>query len=202
MGLTRSAWAATSPGARAGRLSVLLMAGVSSVFLVGCGSSSPSGSSTSSTSASTTTSPTTTSSAASTPGSTGAPPFYEVSAATVKGLGTVLVDGQGFTLYLFVPDRQSGTSKCYGSCAQGWPPLLLPAGVTTPVAGTGVESSLLGTTRRNDGTVQITYNKWPLYTYVTDSTPGQATGQDVDNLGGLWYVLSPAGKEITTPIKH
>jgi predicted lipoprotein with Yx(FWY)xxD motif len=192
-GLARSAPPATSPWTRAARLSVLVIVGASPMLLAGCGSSSPAKSSSSSTS---------TSGPATTPGSTGAPPFYEVSTATVRGLGTVLVDGQGFTLYMFVPDRQSGTSRCYGSCAQGWPPLLLPAGVTTPVAGVGVESSLLGTTHRSDGTVQITYDKWPLYTYVTDSTPGQATGQGVDNLGGLWYVLSPAGQVVTTPIKH
>jgi len=129
-----------------------------------------------------------------------APPFYEVTTGTVKGLGTVLVDGQGFTLYLFVPDKQSGTSTCYGRCAQGWPPLLLPTGVTTPVAGPGVQASLLGTTRRTDGTTEVTYNKWPLYTWVTDSEPGEATGQDLNNLGGLWYVLSPDGKAITTRI--
>jgi predicted lipoprotein with Yx(FWY)xxD motif len=123
-----------------------------------------------------------------------------VSTGTVKGLGTVLVDGQGFTLYMFVPDKQSGTSTCYGRCAQGWPPLLLPAGVTAPVAGPGVKSSLLGTTHRTDGTTQITYNKWPLYLWVTDSQPGEATGQGLDNLGGLWYVLSPDGQEITTKV--
>jgi len=115
----------------------------------------------------------------------------------VKGLGTVLVDGQGMTLYLFVPDKQSGVSTCYGSCAQGWPPLVLPTGVTAPVAGGGARSSLLGTSHRSDGTVQVTYNKWPLYTWVGDSVPGQATGQGIDNLGGLWYVLSPSGSTVT-----
>ena len=61
-----------------------------------------------------------------------------------------------------------------------------------------MHSSLLGTTRRTDGTVQVTYNKWPLYLWVGDSQPGQATGQGLNNLGGLWYVLSPTGKTITT----
>jgi predicted lipoprotein with Yx(FWY)xxD motif len=115
----------------------------------------------------------------------------------VKGLGTVLVDGQGLTLYLFVPDKQSGTSTCYNACAQGWPPLLLPAGVSAPVAGSGVNSSLLGVTHRTDGTNQVTYNKWPLYLWVSDSEPGQATGQALNNLGGFWYVLSPSGNAIT-----
>ena len=125
------------------------------------------------------------------------PPFYEVKTGRVKGLGTVLVDGQGLTLYLFVPDKQSGRSTCYKRCAQGWPPLLLPTGVTTPVAGRGVKASLLRTTRRRDGTTQITYNRWPLYLWVGDSGPGQATGQGINNLGGLWYVVSPDGKAIT-----
>jgi predicted lipoprotein with Yx(FWY)xxD motif len=129
---------------------------------------------------------------------TTAPPFYEVQTGRVKGLGSVLVDGQGMTLYLFVPDKQSGQSTCYKRCAQGWPPLLLPAGVTTLVAGRGVKASRLGTTHRKGGTTQITYNRWPLYLWVGDSGPGQATGQGINNLGGLWYVLSPDGKTITT----
>jgi len=126
-----------------------------------------------------------------------APPFYEVQTGRVKGLGTVLVDGQGMTLYLFVPDKWSGHSTCYKLCAQGWPPLLLPIGVTKPVAGRGVKASLLRTTRRKGGTTQVTYNRWPLYLWVGDSEPGQATGQGINNLGGLWYVLSPDGNAIT-----
>ncbi|MGA2519980.1 MAG: hypothetical protein ABSG81_04075 [Acidimicrobiales bacterium] len=143
---------------------------------------------------------TATSAATSPAGSTGSgsAPYYEVRTGTVKGLGTVLVDGQGLTLYMFEPDKQSGTSSCYGACAQGWPPLLLPAGASAPVAGPGVHASLLGTTRRSDGTTEITYDRWPLYLWVNDSQPGQATGQALDNLGGLWYVLSPAGTVITT----
>jgi predicted lipoprotein with Yx(FWY)xxD motif len=114
----------------------------------------------------------------------------------VPGLGTVLVNGQGFTLYVFAPDMQSGTSKCYGQCAQGWPPLVLPSGVTQAPAGSGVKEALLGTTQRTDGTVQVTYNKWPLYTWVIDSAPGDATGQDLNNLGGKWYVITPEGQLI------
>jgi predicted lipoprotein with Yx(FWY)xxD motif len=129
--------------------------------------------------------------------STGAVPVYEVTTGKVPGLGTVLVNGQGFTLYLFVPDKQSGNSTCNGTCAIAWPPLILPTGVSAPVAGSGVKSSLLGTTKRADGSVQVTYNRWPLYTWQGDSTPGQATGQGINNSGGLWYVLSPSGAEIT-----
>ncbi|MGO9027948.1 MAG: hypothetical protein ACLQOZ_04865 [Acidimicrobiales bacterium] len=182
------------------RIHLALAAVVGSVVVAGCGSSSGTStahSSTPPTAASTTTTSTT-------PGTTtttaagGTSPYDEVRTGTVKGLGTVLVDGQGMTLYLFVPDKQSGASVCYGTCAQAWPPLLLPTGATATVAGPGVQSSLLGTTRRTDGTTQIMYNKWPLYLWVNDSQPGQATGQGINNLGGLWYVVSPDGLAITT----
>jgi predicted lipoprotein with Yx(FWY)xxD motif len=176
-----------------------LVAVVSPVALAGCSSSSSSPTTTShpSTTPSTVSTPTTGGTTAATASGGGTPAIYEVRTGQVKGLGTVLVDGQGLTLYLFVPDKQSGASTCYNACAQGWPPLLLPTGVTTPVAGSGVKTSLLGTTPRTDGTTQVTYNKWPLYLWVGDSEPGQATGQGLNNLGGLWYVLAPDGKTIT-----
>ena len=179
-------------------LPVAVVAVVSPVVLAGC-SSSPSSSSTTTSLPTTTTSTTspTTGAATATTAPGGTPAIYEVRTGNVKGLGTVLVDGQGLTLYLFVPDKQSGASTCYSTCAQGWPPLLLPTGVTTPVAGSGVRTALLGTTHRTDGTTQVTYNKWPLYLWVGDSEPGQATGQGLDNLGGLWYVLAPDGHTIT-----
>ncbi|MGO9343755.1 MAG: hypothetical protein ACLP6E_14750 [Acidimicrobiales bacterium] len=165
------------------------MVGVAALALplAGCGSSSPS-----SAASSTTTPPNTTST------EEPAGPVYQVRTGTVNGLGTILVDGQNLTLYLFVPDKQSGKSSCYGTCAQAWPPLLLPTGVKKPVAGAEAQSSLLGTTRRTDGTTQITYDKWPLYLWVGDSQPGQATGQGLDNQGGLWFVLAPDGAEVTT----
>ena len=170
-----------------GRLAAAVLG---AAVLVGSASVSASAS----TDATTSSAPATASQAAS---STQTPPIYEVKTGKVKGLGKVLVDGQGLTLYLFVPDKHSGHSTCYGKCADGWPPLLLPTGASSPVAGSGVKKSLLGTTRRKDGTVQITYNKWPLYTWVIDSAPGDATGQGINNLGGGWYVLSPSGAAIT-----
>lgn len=174
--------------------------------LTGCGgspSSHPAASASSTTSASTTTSATSATTTTSPAGSStstpsGVTPQYEVKTGTVKGLGTVLVDGQGFTLYMFEPDKQSGQSTCYGNCASAWPPLILPDGVTAGVAGPGVNPSLLGVTKRTDGTTQVTYDKWPLYLWVTDSEPGQATGQGLDNNGGLWYVLNPAGQVVKT----
>jgi predicted lipoprotein with Yx(FWY)xxD motif len=129
---------------------------------------------------------------------TGTSPYYEVKTGTVRGLGTVLVNGQGLTLYMFVPDDQRGRSTCYGACASGWPPLRLPSGQTVPVAGGQAKTSLLGTTTRTDGGVQVTYNGWPLYLWVGDTESGQATGQGIKSLGGRWYVLSPNGRVIKT----
>jgi predicted lipoprotein with Yx(FWY)xxD motif len=175
-------------------LGLVAAAGFATVCIAGC-SSSPSTATTTSTTAAPSTS---TTSASSTPTTT--PPSYELRTGTVNGLGTVLVNGKGLTLYMFVPDKQSGTSTCYGRCAEAWPPLVLPTGTTTPLAGPGIESSLLGTTHRTDGTVEVTYNKWPLYLWVGDSEPGQATGQAINNNGGLWYVLTPSGHLITTKL--
>jgi predicted lipoprotein with Yx(FWY)xxD motif len=107
-------------------------------------------------------------------------------------LGRVLVDSKGITLYDFVKDKGT-TSVCYGACAALWPPLLT---TSKPVAGTGVKASLLGTTKRKDGKLEVTYGGHPLYYFVTDRKPGQTTGQGVNQFGGPWWVLSRAGKEI------
>ena len=106
--------------------------------------------------------------------------------------GRILVDSKGITLYDFPPDKH-GMSACYGACAALWPPLLTSG---KPIAGPGVHASLLGTTRRKDGKVQVTYGGHPLYTFVTDRKPGQTTGQGVNQFGAPWWVISAAGKEI------
>lgn len=107
-------------------------------------------------------------------------------------LGRILVDGKGITLYDFAKDK-GGKSTCYGACAALWPPLIAKG---RPVAGTGVRASLLGTTKRSDGKLEVTYNGHPLYYFVTDRKPGQTTGQGVNQFGAPWWVISPAGKEI------
>src|SRR6266566_8675194 len=107
-------------------------------------------------------------------------------------LGRILVDSKGITLYDFVKDK-GGASSCYGACAALWPPLITKG---KPHAGPGVRASLLGTTKRKDGKLEVTYNHHPLYYFVTDRKPGQTTGQGVNQFGGPWWVLSPAGKEI------
>lgn len=125
-------------------------------------------------------------------------PEYEVTTGTVNGLGSVLIDGKGITVYMFVTDIRGHPSRCYDICAVQWPPVVLPPGVTRPMVGTGIRPALLGTATRTDGSVQVTYNGWPLYLWPPDKAPGQATGQALTNAGGLWYVLSPAGRPIVT----
>jgi predicted lipoprotein with Yx(FWY)xxD motif len=106
-----------------------------------------------------------------------------------EGLGQFLTDEQGLSLYLFTKDTPN-TSTCYDRCAENWPPLLTSG---SPVAGQDVDAALLGTTQRQDGSTQVTYNGWPLYYYVKDQQPGDTTGQEV---GDVWYVISPQGQEI------
>ena len=107
-------------------------------------------------------------------------------------LGRILVDSRGITLYDFVQDR-GRASTCYGACAALWPPLTTKG---KPVAGRGIRASLLGTTKRKDGKLEVTYKGHPLYYFVRDSKPGQTTGQGLNQFGAPWWVLSPAGKEI------
>jgi predicted lipoprotein with Yx(FWY)xxD motif len=114
-----------------------------------------------------------------------------VSAAEVGDLGTILVTAGGMTLYDFHKD-QGDRSSCYGACAAAWPPLLTEG---NPQAQGAADRSMLGTTRRKDGTVQVTYNGRPLYTYVADQKPGEANGNDVDQFGAEWYALQPDGEE-------
>ena len=111
-----------------------------------------------------------------------------------SNLGKILVDGQGRTLYLFEADKGTA-SACDGACASAWPPLTTD---DQPVAGAGVSASKLGTTKRGDGTTEVTYNGHPLYTYAGDSAPGQTNGQRSDGFGAEWYVLSAAGTPIET----
>ena len=107
-------------------------------------------------------------------------------------LGRILVDSRGRTLYLFENDKR-GHSACAGACATYWPPLLTRG---KPTAARAAKQALLGTTRRADGTTQVTYAGHPLYRFVQDTKPGQTTGQDLHDFGAGWYVLAPAGTKI------
>ena len=124
-------------------------------------------------------------------------PTWEVRASLVRGLGKIITDGRGFTLYIYVPDHQ-GHSACTGVCAAQWPPLVLPRGIRRPAAGPGVNPALLGTTRRAGGVLQVTYRRWPLYLWQGDIRPGQATGQ-AESMG-LWWTMSASGSIDRLPL--
>jgi len=107
-------------------------------------------------------------------------------------LGRVLVDGRGRTLYLFQRDKH-GKSACTGPCATAWPPLIVSG---KPLASAGARASLLGTTKRADGRLQVTYNHHPLYTFVKDTAKGQTNGENLDAFGAEWYAVSSAGAKV------
>jgi predicted lipoprotein with Yx(FWY)xxD motif len=163
------------------RASAYVVAALLAVPLVaGCGSSSSSDTSTSPSSSA----------------GTGSGSQEESGAETVKtastDLGTFLVDGEGKTLYLFEQDRTS-KSTCNGACLEDWP------AVTTdgaPQAGDGVTAAMLGTSRRGDGTSQVTYAGHPLYYFAGDSSTGDTNGQEVDAYGAEWYVLGTNGEAV------
>jgi predicted lipoprotein with Yx(FWY)xxD motif len=131
-------------------------------------------------------------------GATGekAPAGAESGAAvlTVAGapkVGAVLVNAEGFTVYDFRKDKGT-TSSCYGACEQAWPPVISEG---APTAGEGAMSSKLGTTKRKDGTMQVTYAGHPLYTFVEDRKPGEANGNGVSAFGAQWRALKGNGEE-------
>jgi predicted lipoprotein with Yx(FWY)xxD motif len=116
-----------------------------------------------------------------------------VSVGSASGVGKVLVDPKGFTLYYFEKDQKgSGKSKCEGACASAWPPLTTSS---APKAMGGVNSSMLGTIKRTDGTMQVTYAGWPLYTFVEDKKAGEDNGTDSKAFGATWYPIHSNGKK-------
>lgn len=122
------------------------------------------------------------------------------SQATVKtgstSLGTIMTDAKGMSLYIFRKDTVDN-STCYGTCATFWPPLLVSEGAQP--TGQGITATL-GITQRTDGTDQVTANGLPLYYFVRDLAVGDVNGQGSNGSGALWYVLSPSGEQITTPL--
>ena len=129
--------------------------------------------------------------ATSTPQATGA------RSATVRvgssSLGKILVDSHRRTLYLFKKDSGK-KSECFGMCASFWPPLRVTG---KPTVGTGLKASKVGTIKRSDGKRQVTYNGHPLYRFAKDTQPGDTNGQGLTAFGARWFVLSPAGRQIT-----
>ncbi len=168
------------------RFPSVLVALTAALAVAGCGSAG----STESTAAAGTSSPPATTSI-----SQPAPGKVEISTETLSGLGTVLVDGQGHALYIFLPDKHKQVT-CLSTCAQIWPPVKL-LNAQKPTISRQVKSSLVGSDSDSEGGRVLTYAGWPLYTYISDSAPGAAAGQALDANGGLWYVLSPSGAVIT-----
>ena len=165
-------------------ISAVLAGGATSSLsaLAGCSG----GGGTSSTSASSTSS---TSSQSSTGG--GSP---TVSVRSTGTYGDILVDSNGMSLYLLTNDTKgSNSSTCTGNCATYWPPVTVSS---SPTRGDNVTASL-GTFKRADGSTQVTAAGWPLYTFKSDSSPGDTQGQAVSSYGGTWYLLAPDGSPIT-----
>lgn len=106
--------------------------------------------------------------------------------------GQVVADAKGEAFYVFGKES-SAKSRCYGACARAWPPVLTRG---KPRAGKGAKANLLGTTKRADGKLQVTYDGQPLYYYI-DDTPGNILCQNVSEFGGLWLVVSPGGAPVT-----
>jgi predicted lipoprotein with Yx(FWY)xxD motif len=129
---------------------------------------------------------------ASSGGATGAAGGAAKVGAASSNLGRIVVNGTTRTLYVFEKDHH-GRSACYGACASYWPPLLSKG---KPVAASGTQQSLLGTTRRTDGAQQVTYAGHPVYEYAGDTKPGQTTGEGLTDFGAPWDAISPAGMTI------
>jgi predicted lipoprotein with Yx(FWY)xxD motif len=154
----------------------MILAAVAALAIAGCGGGGSSSSSSSS-------------EGAEPAAGTAAAGGSTVDAAEVSGLGPVLVDSEGLTVYEFTVDK--GTmSECYGECEAAWPPVTATG---KPTAGEGASASDLGTTKRKDGTEQVTYKGHPLYTFAADQAPGEANGNEDD---GTWFVLNEAGSAV------
>ena len=129
---------------------------------------------------------------------------YTVTPTTARGVtlstepspaGRILATPSGRTLYDFTPDTPTSSGCTKGLCVRLWPPLIVTG---APKVDSGLRPSLVGTVRRPDGQLQVTYGGHPLYTWIGDTTPGMITGQALLNVGGYWYVISPDGRQITT----
>jgi len=132
------------------------------------------------------------------PGATSSPPGTPEPPAALtvslrkSPLGQILVDGSGRTLYLFEADK-ANISNCYADCASVWPPLIASS---TPTGGAGINQSLLTTTTRKDGSLEVVYNGHPLYYFVSDKQAGDTTGQALSSFGADWYVISATGSKV------
>jgi predicted lipoprotein with Yx(FWY)xxD motif len=125
-------------------------------------------------------------------------PATKFSTASVSGVGTVVVDGKGRTVYILTSGGHTNVPCTNANgCTKLWPNLPLPGGMSAAKAGMGIKASLLGT-KKLSGKTYPTYGGWLMYEYSGDSGPGQANGQGIKSFGGTWYVISPAGMAIKT----
>jgi predicted lipoprotein with Yx(FWY)xxD motif len=123
-----------------------------------------------------------------------------ISEKTIPGVGTVLVNERGQTLYLLTSEKGGKEITCTqaNGCTKVWPETLLTSGMTAAKAGSGVQPSLLGTVKDASGSLEVTYNGWPLYTFSGDSGPDMANGEGITSFGGTWYVLNASGSPVTS----
>lgn len=140
------------------------------------------------------------SSAAGSPSSATAAASVTISAKSIPGVGTVLVNEHGQTLYLLTSEKDGKEITCTqaNGCTKVWPETLLTNGMTAAKAGSGVQSSLLRTLKDASGSLEVTYNGWPLYTFSGDSGPDMANGEGITSFGGTWYVLNVSGNPVTS----
>jgi predicted lipoprotein with Yx(FWY)xxD motif len=122
-------------------------------------------------------------------------PAITIRVRSLPGLGAVLVNSSGLTLYMFVPDARRRVT-CTKLCTANWPPVKISAGGRL-VAGPGIRAALLGSDPNPSGGRVVTYNGWPLYTYTSDLQPGEDSGQGIDLNGGDWFVIRPSGEPLT-----
>ena len=125
----------------------------------------------------------------STSGATGAAGKVTLMTSPNSEYGEILTDAQGRAVYMFTQDT-GDTSTCTGSCAVNWPPVLSEG---SAMAGAGIDQAMLGTTTRDDGTTQVTYNGHPIYYYAKDTSSGDVNGQGV---GDVWYLINAAGNQV------
>ena len=126
-------------------------------------------------------------------------PATKFGIANVSGVGSVLVDGKGRTVYILTSGGKTNVPCTDASgCTKLWPDLPFPDGVSAAKAGSGVDASLLGTKKLKDGETYPTYNGWLVYEYAGDTGPGQAGGQGIKSFGGTWYVLNSSGTPVTS----
>lgn len=169
---------------------IVAVAGASILFAA-CSTSSKASSSTS------VAPPAASGSATTSGGSTASNASITVSATNVAGVGTVLVNGNGRTLYVLVSEK-GGKVTCTAAtgCTAIWPPLVVPSGMSQGIAGSGIQASLLGTVKSPAGDLRVTYGGWPLYTFTEDTASGTAKGQNFSDSFGIWLALSPSGNTV------